>query len=513
MVDRVTGIPEVDIDLVERINKVFSLDPNAPAIEFVDHWYSYHDLRIFWQTLNDIVAAATPGPGVAVGILVRNRPAHFAALLGSIVAGNCVVTFNPLLPTAPLCEDIEELRCPILVADEEDWSKSAFHQAARNVNCVGVAISTSNGAINLRLVEGCESLSDGRYREPMPGIAVEMLSSGTTGKPKRIKLAYKSLSTGMWSGAQFESRDPAVVKLRSSTALQWMPLVHIGGLLSAIYALYNGRRFALLEHFDLDKWHSLLLRHRPRFANFPPTAIRMLLDRNFPKDDFSSLIAIRSGTAPLDADLALEFEQRYDVPVLEGYGATEFAGGAAGWTLADHRKFSATKRKSVGRANPGVQLRIVDTETFEPLGVNQTGLLEVKTRQVDEGRHWVRTTDLASIDGDGFLYIHGRADNAIMRGGFKIRPEDIENTLRNHPSVFDASVVALPDKRLGQVPVAAVELKDNAPVIDIESLDRYMRERLKPYEIPAAYRIVDELPRTPSMKVSQPAVRALFTDE
>lgn len=502
--------PDQAIDLTERIREVLSIDAGAPAIEFEDEWYSYGEIRRFIEKLSTEFATISASEGMAVGILVRNRPAHLAATLATIMNRHCVVTINPQLPPEPLREDIESLRVPVLIADDRDWETPVIREVARQIGCVGFSIASVSGSLRVHRIEGGERVPTKPYRAAMPGIAIEMLSSGTTGKPKRIKLARKSLSQSLYTASKAESRNPNTVELRTSVQLQWLPLAHISGIWNAAYALYNGRRLSLLERFDVDDWHRLLVRHRPKFANFPPSALRMVMDRNFPKEDFASLIAIRTGTAPLDPELAIAFEQRYAIPVLQAYGATEFAGGVAGWTLTDYRKFGNSKRRSVGRANAGVEMRIVDELSFEPLPPGQRGLLEVRTKQIEDGLKWVRTTDLASIDEEGFLYILGRADNAIIRGGFKVFPEQVEAALRAHPAIYDASVVALADPRLGQVPAAALQLQPNAVQPSEEALEKFLRERLKPYELPVSYACVENLPRTPSMKVSQPAVRALF---
>jgi len=498
------------IDLVERFNTVLAIDGAAPAVEFDGKWYSYGEMRAMMQSLQAILSAQGAVQGFAVGMLLRNRPAHLAAELAVIMSGYRAVTINPMLPSAPLREDLEQLRLPVLIADEQDWQSSTVSEAAQKTGSVGISISTRDGKLAVSIVNGLERRTQSDYRETMPGVAIEMLSSGTTGKPKRINLALRALSQSLYTAAKAESRDVRKVELRSSVQLQWLPLVHVAGIWNGMYALYNGRRLALLEKFDVDKWHALLVRHRPRFANFPPSALRMILERNFPKEDFSSLIAIRTGTAPLDHQLATAFEERYGIPVLEAYGATEFAGGVAGWSLEDYRKYGKDKRRSVGRANAGVELRVVDRETFEILPTGQQGLLEVRTKQIEDGLRWVRTTDLASLDGEGFLYIHGRADNAIIRGGFKIMPDHVESVLRAHPAVYEVSVVGLRDERLGQVPVAALQLQPGAPQPSNEELQQFLRTRLKPYEIPTAFAVVTEMPRTPSMKISQPAIAALF---
>jgi len=236
----------------------------------------------------------------------------------------------------------------------------------------------------------------------------------------------------------------------------------------------------------------------------------MVLDADLPREDLKSLRAVTSGTAPLPPETAQAFEQKYGIPVLTLYGATEFAGGVAGWTLEDHRIWAERKRGSVGRAHPGCELRVVDPDDGRVLSPGATGLLEVRTAQMGADADWVRTTDLAVLDEDGFLWIKGRVDDAIIRGGFKIAPAEVAEVLERHPSVHEASVVGLPDARLGAVPVAAVELEEGAPRIDPDELRTFAARHLAKYQVPARILIVDALPRTPSLKVSQPQVRALF---
>ncbi len=123
---------------------------------------------------------------------------------------------------------------------------------------------------------------------------------------------------------------------------------------------------------------------------------------------------------------------------------------------------------------------------------------------------WIRTTDIASIDADGFVTLHGRADGAINRGGFKILPETVRRVLISHPAVRDACVVGVPDKRLGQVPFAAIEATPGMPVPSEDELKDLVRQALPVYNVPVAFAVVDELPRNPALKVSLPEVAALY---
>jgi len=494
-------------DLTERLNAVLALDPSANAIGTLDgQWFSYAALSNAIAALDALLHAHGVGKGAAVAVLLRNRPAHFAVTLAVLVTRRCLVTVNPSLPDAPLAGDIATVRAGVIIASGPDWERDAVCDAARDRNVLTLRIGEQDGAITIDPLDAPATPLPVAAR---PDIAIEMLTSGTTGKPKRIELLYDSFARSLWAGSQYEAGSANGLGLKRSVGIQWMPLVHIGGLFGAVYAFYNGRAFVLMERFNVDDWHGLILRHRPKFVNLPPSALHMVLERNYPAEDFASLMALRSGAAPLDHDLALEFERRYKVPVLESYGATEFAGGVAGWTIRDHRKFAATKRRSVGRANPGVELRVVDRASFEPLGPDREGLLEVRSPQIGTTGDWVRTSDLARIDADGFLYILGRADNAIIRGGFKIMPDKVEDALRQLPDIREACVVGIPDDRLGQVPVAAVVAAPGREIAEAAILGA-LRDRLKPYEIPVRIRVLEAMPRTPSLKISHAGVRDLF---
>jgi acyl-coenzyme A synthetase/AMP-(fatty) acid ligase len=273
--------------------------------------------------------------------------------------------------------------------------------------------------------------------------------------------------------------------------------------------LSAGRKACLLERFTVDSFVDAVARHRPKAAGAPPSALRMILDADVPKEKLASLMVFRTATAPLDPNLADAFYERYGIPVLQNYGATEFAGGVAGWTLEDFRKYGPSKRGSVGRLNPGIDGRIVEPQTGRVVGPNEEGLLELKASHLGDGQSWMRTTDIARLDDERFLWILGRADNAIIRGGFKIIPDDVVRAIEAHPAVLEACVVALPDPRLGQVPAAAFTVK-SGEMLDEEGLKAFLRERLTSYQVPARLMRLAELPRTPSMKVSQPELKKLF---
>lgn len=159
--------------------------------------------------------------------------------------------------------------------------------------------------------------------------------------------------------------------------------------------------------------------------------------------------------------------------------------------------------------NPGVEGRVVDAETGDPVPFGASGLLELRAKHLGDGVNWMRTNDIARMDEENFLWILGRADNAIIRGGFKIIPDDVVRMIETHPAVREACVIALPDARLGQVPAAAYLVKSGQS-LEADELRSFLRDRLTPYQVPVQLLQLDELPRTPSMKVSQPELKKLF---
>jgi acyl-coenzyme A synthetase/AMP-(fatty) acid ligase len=141
------------------------------------------------------------------------------------------------------------------------------------------------------------------------------------------------------------------------------------------------------------------------------------------------------------------------------------------------------------------------------LQAGSVGLLEAQVPRI--GPDFIRTTDLASLDADGFLFLHGREDGAINRGGFKVLPDIVAEALRAHPDVADAAVVGRADARLGEVPVAAVELVPGASA-GAAALLGWLKDRLVAYQVPTEIRIMPALPRNASMKVALHEVKALF---
>ncbi|MGV0791689.1 class I adenylate-forming enzyme family protein [Mycolicibacterium sp. XJ1819] len=480
-----------DHPLSDRIVDVLGLQPGARAVEFEGRWHTWGEIAGLARQVAEL-----PGSTGQVAILLRNTPAHVAAFLGVFMAGGTVVVVNPARGEDRVRADLGTLRLPLVIGDSTDLS------------LVGPTSSTATAAIrglaDAPTVTAAPRPADDTARV---GVAVRMLTSGTTGPPKRIDLTYDMLACSV-IGRDFAAA-PGPTQLRRGVAIVNAPLVHIGGVYRVLQCVCEARSFALLDRFELGSWADAVRRHRPQAVSLVPAALRTVLHSDLSAEDLQSIRAVTSGTAPLSADDADAFTAKFGIPVLTSYAATEFGGGVAGWTLGDYQKYWNTKRGSVGRATLGAALRVVD-DNGDPLGPDQPGLLEVKPGQLGPSADWMRTTDLGRIDADGFLWILGRADQAIIRGGFKVMPDDVCSALESHPAVQSAAVVGRRDERLGETPVAMVELRGDTGT-DTDTLTEHLRTRLARYEVPTEIAVVDRIPRTPSGKPDLGAIREFFS--
>lgn len=499
--------------LKETLDAIMTIDPPANAIECQGIWWRWADLAAVKDQFEAVLAEAGLGGGIRVGTMLRNEPACVAVLASVMAGGRCLVTLNPALPDEKLAADIRNLRLPVVAGMARDWARPALRQAAEAAGVLGILLPDHRDG-RVTLVPGLERLR-ATDLSTAPGIAMEMLTSGTTGTPKRIPLKAALFEKMLYDAALYERgrQEDDTPRLRSGISFVMVPFAHIGGVWGVMNTLVSGRQTFLLERFAVAPFVDGLRRHRPRVVSTPPAVLRMVLDAGADRADLACLKVWRTSTAPLDPDLADRFLETYGIPVLQVYGATEFAGGVAGWTLADFHHFGAAKRGSVGRLNPGIQGRILDPDSREPLPAGREGVLSLCAGHLGNGRDWLDTTDRAVLDEDGFLFIRGRYDNAIIRGGFKVMPDDVVKALEQHPAILEAAVGGISDPRLGEVPVAAYIVKAGHAAPEPEALKEFLRDRLSPYQIPVALRAVQELPRTASMKVSVLAIREMFATQ
>jgi long-chain acyl-CoA synthetase len=495
------------MSLASVIDAALRRDGETPAVIFEGRDFGWPWMRSVADALGALLAEAGIAHDAPVGIVARNRPAFVAALLGMMRDGRSMAMIYALQSPEAIAADIAALQLSAVIADMADWSAEARAAAARTG---ALAIGLDSAApVPAAPVAGSRHSPDMPHRGPFAEPGIELLTSGTTGKPKRLPMSYDLIERSMISESIVVT-GPVSAAARVAPAHLYHPFGNISGLYGLVPNVAAGRTCMLKEKFSLEAWREIIRRYRPSNSGLPPAGVQMVLEAEVPVEELDCLEFISTGAAPLDRQVQWDFEERYGIPILTSYGATEFGGPVTLMTPELRRTFGREKFDSVGRAWAGAKLRVVDPDSFVEVPAGTVGLLEVNTPRL--GTEWIRTSDLAMIDTDGFMFHRGRADCAINRGGFKILPETVVEALRKHPAIAAAAVAGLPDARLGQVPVAAIQLHPQAEAPSEAELIAHARRHLYRTHVPARFVIVDELPLTPSMKISLPGVLALFTE-
>ena len=494
-------------------------EADQPAVNFEGAWYSWGQLREVADQVCDLLEQSGAGIDTTVTFVPRNRPSALASLMAFLSQGRSVRMLYPFQTAASLARQIEQQQTNTQQPNHD--RPAAVIAAARDFSDEVVAVLREQGIVGIslsemkaELVTGCERIAAQRQPIDSPDESVErrieILTSGTTGTPKPFPIPYSLIENHML-GEQLRTGQMPYFS-DEAPALLYFPIGNITGIHTTVPPLIKGQSIMLLDKFDLQTWCQYVKEYRPTTSGIPPATMGQLLDANVPAEDLASLKSMGSGAAPLDPSLHREFERRYQIPILLSYGATEFGGPVTGWNLDLYQQFSEAKFGSVGKAFPGgFKVRVVDPVTEQELPAGEEGILEVVSPRI--GTNWIRTSDIAMIDSDGFVFLRGRADGAIMRGGFKVLPETIEKALLLHPAVSSVSVVGVPDKRVTEVPAAAVQLRPGVGAPSADELSTHLREHLLATHIPVHWKFVDDLPKTPSFKIDRPAVKRLFSEE
>ena len=351
--------------------------------------------------------------------------------------------------------------------------------------------------------------------------AVVLFTGGTTGDPKAVAMThggtYQTMARLARAAKGGKPGPYPLVPEDTSPNLIPLPLFHSGGQQTLLFAFHVGRSVLLMEKFSAVTAAKLIAEYRVDNLFLLPT---MLYDlAHLPGEpDLSSVRSVLVAGGEVSETLRAEFERRFRIPLLTNYGSTE-TGHVAGWTRADIVS-GGWVPGSVGRVYQGVEVEIKDDEGV-PVQRGESGEICVRTRvssrYVDGGEQalvdesgWVHSGDIGYLDDNDVLFLIGRKRELIKCGGFQVWPMELEEELRQHPSVADLAVIGVPDERLGEVPKAFV-VKNHGCGKDFAEpeLIEFSRQRLAHYKAVRMVEFVEELPRTDAGKVDRNALRSM----
>ncbi|TJY58937.1 acyl--CoA ligase [Sinimarinibacterium sp. CAU 1509] len=354
-------------------------------------------------------------------------------------------------------------------------------------------------------------------------VAVQLFTSGTTGKPKAAILRHENLMSYIVGTVEFAAAD------EDDAILVTVPPYHIAGISSVLSSTYACRRVVQMPNFDAAEWLRLCAQERVSNAFLVPTMLQRIvehLDASGTKPELPALRALAYGGGKMPQTTIARAMQLFpNVDFTNAYGLTETSSTVAVLGPDDHREAAASsdpyvqkRLGSVGRATGAVEIQIRDDDD-RPVGVDVPGYVFVRGPQVSgeykqqgsqlDSEGWFPTRDRGWLDRDGYLYLEGRADDVIVRGGENISPGEIEDVLLTHPAVADVACVAMPDEQWGEAVAAAVVLKDGASA-SVEELQTLVRGKLRSSRVPQAIVFKDALPYSETGKLLRRVVRQEF---
>ena len=485
----------------------------------------YGDVRITYGELDQRssrVANALLAAGVQaqdrVAFLDKNSCEHFELLFGGAKINAVNVAVNWRLAPAEVAYIVNDAEAKVLVVGQEFVP---VLDAIVDQLDVAKIVVIGGHPVHESYEQWCaahSSIDPGADSEP-DDISVQLYSSGTTGLPKGVMLANRSLFALMPQATQIWSFDADAVNLVA------MPLFHIGGGGWAIVGLYHGCPSVLVRELEPASLVRLMEHERITHGFLVPAVLQfMLMVPGVAEADWSALQLIVYGASPISVKVLTDAVRTFGCAFVQAYGLTETTGAVVSLPAEDHDPTgpNAHRLRSAGKANLGVELRIVDDELAD-VATGEVGEILVRsvqnmagywkmpaeTAKAMVGDGWLRTGDAGYLDADGYLYIHDRVKDMIVSGGENIYPAEIENVLMSHPAVADVAVIGVPSERWGETPKAMVVRAAGAEV-DGDALIEFCRERLARYKCPTSVEFVDQLPRNPSGKVLKKDLRAPY---
>ncbi|MBB6253354.1 class I adenylate-forming enzyme family protein [Nitrospirillum iridis] len=449
-----------------------------------------------------------------VALLDESSEAAAIALFGAAIAGVPYVPLNYRLADAGLGPLIDRIAPALLIGDVARaagaWTQEGLLPQSRDAF--------------VREAEGRGAPAKDHKESDGETIAIQLFTSGTTAAPKAAILRHSNLLSYILGTVEFASADEA------EAALVSVPPYHIAGIAALLSSIYAQRRILLLPTFEPAAWLALAAKEGATNAFVVPTMLARIIEHldKTPDAPIPALKAIAYGGGRMPLELIHRALDLFPgTGFTNAYGLTETSSTIAILGPEEHRAAHAStdpatraRLGSVGRPLPTVEIEIRD-EDGRVLPTGERGEIYVRGDQVSgeyrersalDAQGWFPTRDAGWLDSDGYLFLSGRADDVIVRGGENMSPGEIEDVLLTHPALADACAVAIPSVEWGEaVGLAVIVRGDKAAPSDTELRD-LIRSRLRSSRVPERILFVDALPYNELGKLLRREVKTWFKD-
>ncbi|MCX6399009.1 MAG: long-chain fatty acid--CoA ligase [Propionibacteriales bacterium] len=497
--------------------------PDRTAIVFGDTRLSYPQVNGAANQVANLLVERGIKPGDKVALSCPNLPYFTIVYYGILKAGATVVPLNVLLKGREVAYHLADSDAKALFAFQgtPDLPIGAECHAGFEATetCENFFVITADPTA-ASPIEGAETFGQAVGSQPPTfetvdvdddDTAVILYTSGTTGQPKGAELRHRNMRDNALTGEALfgaNSENP-------DTYLCVLPLFHsFGQTVIQNGAFAYGGTVVLLPRFEAAPALALMLKEKVTFFGGVPTMYWGLLGALDDTVDVKTLAAnLRvavAGGAALPVEVHHQFEERFGVTILEGYGLSETS------PVASFSRFGETPRVgSIGTPIPGVEMKLLDGDTWDevqdPEGI---GEIAIKGHNIMKGYYqrpdataasisedgWFRSGDLGRKDADGWYYIVDRSKDMIIRGGFNVYPREIEEVLLTHPAVSLAAVIGVPHDSHGEEIKAVIILKPGATATP-EEIVAWSKDQMAAYKYPRIVEFVEALPMTATGKI------------
>ena len=520
-------------DTLTALDLFRAVPREATAIFYFDAVLTYADVDRLSDQLAGWLANKRVGRGDRVAIALQNAPQFLIATVAAWKLGAIVVSLNPMYRTPELRKLFADCRPKVVLCHDDQWeavlpavgsvepelvlwTSGREFQTRNDARVVPVAAAAPpERALSRIFIKGALPPTPPSPRLSSEDVALLLYTSGTTGLPKGAMLTHRNLvANALVCRDHFELNSDARI-------FGVAPLFHVTGFEIQLVAAFAASAALILTYrFHPKVALDAFLEHKPTFIVGAITAFIALMNQpEATSAHFASFVHIYSGGAPIAPAVVDAFAQRFGRSIRSSYGMTELTAPShlapnKGMIPVDPRSGAL----SIGIPTPGVDAVIVDDER-RPLGALEHGELVVRGPGVMAGywgkpsetaevlsSGWLHTGDIGFFDEGGWFYLVDRKKDMISASGFKVWPREVEDVLYAFPDVSEAAVVGAPDSYRGETVIAFVSPKPGA-MIDVGALSRFCRERLAAFKCPVEIRVVDELPKTATGKITRNVLR------
>ena len=520
MSEATAPIPETLNDLVREHARA---QPDAAAFTFGGETLSFASLDRGSNRAANGLAALGVSKGDRIAYLGKNHPLYFELLVAAMKIGAVMTPVNWRLAPPEVAYIVNDCRAKAMVVGEGFGAMLA--QVRPELKHVETVIGLDAGDVApTDYREWRDGFSDvGAHVAVGPDDdALQLYTSGTTGRPKGAVMTHGSILSSRHRGEEVELREwqqpvPGEVTLLA------MPCFHISGTGTGIGTIASGTCSIVLPEYDPTQALDLIARYNISKIFLVPAAIQIML--NHPRVgevDFSRLKFITYGASPIPLELMRAAMERFGCGFVQMYGMTETSGTIVTLDPEDHVPEGSPRMRSVGKPLPGVEVKIVDGEGVE-VPANTVGEIATRspknmrgywnlpeaTAATIDAEGWLRTGDAGYFDDDGYLYIHDRVKDMIISGGENVYPAEVENAVYSHPKVADVAVIGVPDTKWGEAVKACVVVKPGEMLSEAEVI-AHARRHIAGYKCPKSVDFIAALPRNPSGKILRRELRAPY---